>query len=81
MKSHLSILYLTAQVIAVLFKNFSPVPISLKLFPTFSSIGFSVSGFMWSSLIHLDLTLVQELEMDQFAFFYMITASCASTIC
>jgi hypothetical protein len=35
------------------------VPISSRLFPTFSSISFTVSGFMWSSLIHLDLTLVQ----------------------
>jgi hypothetical protein len=59
MRSHLPILNLTAQVIAVLFRNFSPVPISSKLFPTFSSISFSVSGFMWSSLIHLDLTVVQ----------------------
>jgi hypothetical protein len=55
----LSILDLTAQAIAVLFRKFSPVPISSRLFPTFSSISFSVSGFMWSSLIHLDLTLVQ----------------------
>jgi hypothetical protein len=38
---------------------FSPVPISSRLFPTFSSLSFSVSGFMWSSLIHVDLTLVQ----------------------
>ena len=59
MRSHLSILDLTAQAIAVLFRNFSPVPISSRLFPTFSSISFSVSGFMWSSVIHLDLTLVQ----------------------
>jgi hypothetical protein len=59
MRSHLSILDLTAQAIVVLFRNFSPVPISSRVFPTFSSIGFSVSGFMWSSLIHLDLTLVQ----------------------
>jgi hypothetical protein len=59
MRSHLSILDLTAQAIAVLFRNFSPVPISSTLFPTFSSISFSVSGFLWSSLIHLDLTLVQ----------------------
>jgi hypothetical protein len=58
MRSHLLILDLTAQAIAVLFRNFSPVPISLRLFPTFSSINFNVSGFMWSSLIHLDLTLV-----------------------
>jgi hypothetical protein len=42
----LLILDLAAQAIAVLFRNFSPVPISSRLFPTFSSIGFSVSGFM-----------------------------------
>jgi hypothetical protein len=59
MRYHLSILHLTAQAIAVLFRNFSPVPISSRLFPTFSSISFSVSGFMWSSLIHLALTVVQ----------------------
>ena len=58
-RSHLSILDLTAQAIAVLFRNFSPVPISSRLFPMFSSISFSVSGFMWRSLIHLNLTLVQ----------------------
>jgi hypothetical protein len=43
MRSHLSILDLTAQAIAVLFRNFPPVPISSRLFPTFSSINFSVS--------------------------------------
>ena len=59
MRAHLSILDLIAQAIAVLFRNFSSVPISLSLFPTFSSINFSVSGFMWSSLIHLDLSFVQ----------------------
>jgi hypothetical protein len=51
MRSHLSILDLIAQAIAVLFRKFPPVPISLRLFPTFSSISFNVSGFMWSSLI------------------------------
>jgi hypothetical protein len=40
-------------------QEFSPVPISSRLFPTFSSINFSVSDFMWSSLIHLDLSFVQ----------------------
>jgi hypothetical protein len=59
MRSHLLILDLTAQSIAVLFRNYSPVPISLRLFPTFSSISFRVSDFMCYSLIHLDLTLVQ----------------------
>jgi hypothetical protein len=60
MTSHLSTLHLTAQAIAVLFRNFSPVPISSRLFPTFSSINFSVSGLIWRSLIHLDLSFVQE---------------------
>jgi hypothetical protein len=59
MRSHLSILDVTAQAIAVLFRKFCPVPISSRLFPTFSSINFSVSGFMWSSLIHLDLSFVE----------------------
>jgi hypothetical protein len=59
MKSHLWVLDLTAQGIAVVFRNFSPVPISLMLSPTFSSISFSVTGFLWSSLIHLDLSFVQ----------------------
>jgi hypothetical protein len=59
MRSHLSIINLTAQAIALLFSNISPVPISSRLFSTFSCISFTVSGFMWSSLINLDLTLVQ----------------------
>ena len=59
MKSHLSILNLTAQAIAVLFRNFPPVPISSRVFPTFSSINFSVSGLMLRSLIHLDVSFVQ----------------------
>jgi hypothetical protein len=59
MLSNLSILDLRAQAIAVLFSNFSPVPISLRLFLTFFSTNFSVSGFMWRSLIDLDLRFVQ----------------------
>ena len=59
MRSYLSILDLTMQAIAVLFRNFPPVPISSRLFPTFSPINFNVSGFMCSSLIHLDLRFVQ----------------------
>jgi hypothetical protein len=59
MRSHLSILDFIAQAIAVLFRSLSLVPISLRLFPSYSSISFSVSGFMWSSSVHLELTLVQ----------------------
>jgi hypothetical protein len=75
MRSYLSILDLTAQATAVLFRNIPPVPISSRLFPTIFFISFSVSGFMWSSLIHLDLSFVQEIRMDQFAFFHMLIAS------
>ena len=34
-------------------------PMSLRLFHTFSYIRFSISGFRWRSLIHLDLSFVQ----------------------
>ena len=59
MRSHLLILDLTRQAIAVLFRNFPPVPISSRIFHTFSSISFIVSGFMCSSLIPLVLSFVQ----------------------
>ena len=59
MRSHLSIIDVIAQAIGILFRNLSPVPISLRIFSTFSSRSFSGSGFMWSSLIHLDLSYVQ----------------------
>jgi hypothetical protein len=59
LRSHLSILDLTAQAIGVPFRNYFPVLMCLRLFPTFSSISFSVSGFMWQSLIHLDMSFVQ----------------------
>jgi hypothetical protein len=54
----LSILDLTAEAIVVLFRMLSPLPISSRLFHTFYSISFTVYGFMCSSLIHLDLTLL-----------------------
>ena len=59
MRYHLSILDVTTLAIGVLFSNFSPVLISLRFFPTFSSVSFSVSGFMWTYLIHLDVHFIQ----------------------
>jgi hypothetical protein len=67
MRSHLSILDLTAQAIAVLFRNFPPVPISsFEAFPHFLFYNFQffclfVCLFvcLWRSLIHLDLSFVQ----------------------
>ena len=39
--------------------TFIPIPMSLRLFPAFSSVRFSESGFMLRSLIHLALSIVQ----------------------
>jgi hypothetical protein len=58
-RSHFSILDLRAQVISLLLRKNPLVPICLRLFPTFSSITFSISGCKWKSLIHLDLSFVQ----------------------
>jgi hypothetical protein len=58
MRSHLLILDHTAQAITVLFRNYSPVPIFSRLSLTFFSISFTLSGFLWGSLIHWDLTLL-----------------------
>ena len=80
MRSHLLILDLTAKAIVDLFRNFFPVSISLRVFPTFS-LCFSVSGFMWSSLIHLDFIFVQEDKNGLICILLMITTGCGSTIC
>ena len=58
-RSHLSILDLRAWAIGVLFRKMTSVPMSSRLFPTFSSMRFTVSCFMLRSLIHLDLSFVQ----------------------
>jgi hypothetical protein len=42
-----------------MFSKLPSVLMCSRLFPTFSSIRFSVSSFMLKSLIHLDLSLVQ----------------------
>jgi hypothetical protein len=54
MRCHLLVLYLIAQAIAFLFRNFSPVPISSRVFTTFSSI---------------NSALYKEIRMGQFTFF------------
>ena len=51
-----------------------------RLFPTFFSISFSVSGFMWRSLIHLDFSFVQDDKNVLICIFYMLPASWNSTI-
>ena len=59
LRSHLIIVDLSAWAIGVLFRTLSPVQVHSRLFLTFCSIRFSVSGFMLRSLIHLHLRFVQ----------------------
>jgi hypothetical protein len=58
MCSYLLIVDLSAWAVSVLFRKLSPVPMCSRLFPTFSSVRFSMSSFMLRSLIHLDLSFV-----------------------
>ena len=50
-------------------QQISPVRMCSRVFHTFSYICFSVSDFMWRSLIHLDLSFYKEIKIEQFAFF------------
>lgn len=54
MRSYLLFVNLRAYATSVPFRNLSPMLVLSKSFLTFSSIGFSVSGFILRSLIHLD---------------------------
>ena len=60
MRCHLSILDLKEKIIGVLFRKIPPVTMSSRLFPSFFSISLNMSGFMWRSMIHMDLSSVQE---------------------
>ena len=48
--------------------------------PTLSSVGLSVSGFIFRSLIHEDLRLFRMINMVLFAFIYMQASSLIRTI-
>jgi hypothetical protein len=58
-RSQLSILGIRVQTTGFSVQEFFPCGISSRLFPTFSSISFSVSGFLCRSLISLGLSFVQ----------------------
>ena len=55
---HLLIVVLSVCVTGVIFRKWSPVPIHSNLLPTFSSVRFSVAGFMLRSLMHLGFNFV-----------------------
>ena len=57
-RSHLLIIALSVCAAGVLFRKWFPVPVCSSVLPTFSSIRFSVVGFMLRSLTHLDLSFV-----------------------
>jgi hypothetical protein len=56
--SHLSIVDLRARATGVLVRKISPVPTHSMLFPTFSSIRFSVSAFMLRPVNPLELSFM-----------------------
>ena len=57
-KSHLLIASLSVCATGVIFRKWSPVPMFSSVLPNFSSMRFSVVGFMCKSLIYLDLSFV-----------------------
>ena len=59
-KSHLLIVALSVCATGVIFRKWSPVPMRSSVLPTFSSMRFSVVGFMLRSLIHVDLSFVHD---------------------
>ena len=65
----------------VIFRKWFPVTMHFSVFPTFSSIRFSVSGFMLRSLIHLDLSFVHGDRYGSIFIFYILISSYASTTC
>ena len=64
MKFHLSVVDPETLATGILFRK-SPIPVNLRLFPTFCYIEFTVSGFMLKSLNHLDFSFVQH---DRYGF-------------
>ena len=59
-RSHFLIVALSDWATAAIFRKWSPVPIQSKLLPTFSSIRFSVTKFMLSSLIYLEWSFLHD---------------------
>lgn len=53
----------------------SPVSTSSRLFHTFSSIKYRISGLVFRDLNCLELSFVQGINLDLFIFFYMKPSS------
>jgi hypothetical protein len=86
MRSHLSVLDLTAQAIAVLFRNFPPVPISSRLFPTFSSkfqlqAGTTTLDIVWWFLRILNIVLLEDPAMPLLGIYPEDVPTCNKDTC
>ena len=80
-RSHLLIVSLSVCAVGVLFRKWFPVPMISNILPTFSSLRFSVAGFMLRSLIHLDLSFVHGDRYGSILILLMLISSYASTTC
>ena len=78
-RSHLLIVSLSVCAAGIIFRKWSPVPMHSSILLTFSSMRFSVAGFMLRSLIYYVLCMV--IDKGLFSFFNMLICSYASTIC
>ena len=72
---------LSAIANGVLFRTLSPVPMSLRLSPTFSSTRFSVPHFMLRFWSTWSWVLWRGISMKPFGFFYIQPSSLTSIIC
>ena len=81
MRSQLLIVDLSACTISVLFRKSSPLAMSSRLSLTFSSVRFSVFGFMLRFLIYMDLSIVQGDKYGSICILLYAAISLTSTIC
>ena len=83
MRSHLLIVVLSSTVCAItaMFRESFPVPISSRIFHTFQPSRFCVSGLMLRSLIHLDLSFLQDDQYGMVQFFFSSMSLCSGVCC
>ena len=65
-RSHLLIVSLSVCAVGVIFRKWFPVPMRSSVFPTFSSIRFSVANLTLKSLIHFKLSFVHDRYLSIF---------------
>ena len=81
-RSYLLIVSHSVCATGIIFRKRFPVPVHSSVLFTFSSVRFSVIGFMLKSLIQMDLSFLHGNRYGSiFIFSYMLISSYASTIC